>query len=191
MIFFTSDLHMFHHNILPRRLGFSSLKEMQDSLKENWNSVVGASDTVILAGDIFVGGVNGDQALLEQFNGTKILIRGNHDRKQDLKHFSLVTTRMDLRINELDVSIIHNPFKHPTVLPEFRGTVPDLVLCGHVHEKWRIKRKGDVLTSYGLEGVERPVLTSMYNVGVDVNGFTPLSIDTIVSNIRKFKDLQK
>lgn len=49
----------------------------------------------------------------------------------------------------------------------------DINLVGHVHEKWRVKRIDDKL---------------LINVGVDVNNFYPVDINTIIEMIKQEKN---
>ena len=80
-IFFTSDLHFGHKNILkftkPRP--FATIEEHDQAIINNWNSVVNRDDTVYVLGDI---AMNMDPDVLENhlecLNGHKRLILGNH-----------------------------------------------------------------------------------------------------------------
>lgn len=55
-IFFTSDTHFWHENIIKFcNRPFSSVEEMNDTIIENWNKVVGENDIVFHLGDfVFV-----------------------------------------------------------------------------------------------------------------------------------------
>lgn len=51
-IFFTSDTHFGHNNIIKlSNRPFSSVEEMNEGLIERWNDVVGAEDIVYHLGD--------------------------------------------------------------------------------------------------------------------------------------------
>lgn len=83
MIFFTSDLHLNHANILkyqPLRQG-KNVDEMNNIIINNWNSVVTNRDTVYVLGDVVFGANNTHIYIyiLSRLNGQKILIKGNHD----------------------------------------------------------------------------------------------------------------
>lgn len=82
MIWFTSDTHFGHTNILkhdPRP--FSSIQEHDKALIENWNRVVHPRDVVYHLGDVSWRQREVDvNSLLRLLHGTKILIKGNHDR---------------------------------------------------------------------------------------------------------------
>lgn len=52
-VFFTSDLHFGHKNIIRfDNRPFFSVEEMDKTLIENWNRKVSADDTVYVLGDI-------------------------------------------------------------------------------------------------------------------------------------------
>lgn len=84
-IFFTSDWHLGHQNLLnfKRKDGvtplrnFSSVEEMHDYLVEKHNSVVRTCDKVYVLGDVCF--TNKWLHVVDRFNGEKVLIKGNHD----------------------------------------------------------------------------------------------------------------
>jgi calcineurin-like phosphoesterase family protein len=93
--FVTSDLHLGHAKMLSfvnsdgtRMRPFSSIEEMHETMIERFNSVVRKKDRLYILGDVAIprSGLN----LLDRFNGSKVLVRGNHDiyKLQDYaKHF--------------------------------------------------------------------------------------------------------
>ena len=81
-IFFTSDTHFGHHNIIKYcRRPFQTWWEMDKVIIENWNSIVGKNDEVYHLGDFALYGKKHGYAIntAEQLNGKIYLIRGNHD----------------------------------------------------------------------------------------------------------------
>lgn len=87
--FYISDLHLGHKNILAfDNRPFFNLKEMTETIISNWNSVVGKNDSIYVLGDMFWN--NSEiPIVLPKLNGTKYLIKGNHDlvNKEMEKHF--------------------------------------------------------------------------------------------------------
>ena len=80
-IFFTSDQHYGHFNIIRYcNRPFSSVEEMDETLIQNHNKKVRQSDIVYMVGDL---AFHKDRAqiiaLLKRLNGRKILVTGNHD----------------------------------------------------------------------------------------------------------------
>lgn len=148
-VFFTSDTHFGHANIIKYcARPYSSVEEMNRDLIERWNSVVGPLDTIYHLGDFSLGKVDPSD-ILRKLNGKrKILIRGNHDRSLE----RMMAYGFTEAYNQLDYEgwrLQHKPYKTSKKL-----------LCGHIHEKWR--RLGWTV-----------------NVGVDVWGYTPRTLAEI------------
>jgi calcineurin-like phosphoesterase family protein len=80
-----ADLHLNHYNIINyTNRPFSTVEEMNLALINNWNSVVGKFDHIMVLGDFAFG----DCAhFVEQLKGYKILIMGNHDRRKTIGHW--------------------------------------------------------------------------------------------------------
>jgi calcineurin-like phosphoesterase family protein len=84
MIYFTSDLHLYHKNILEfckDSRPFNDLDAMHESLRNHWNGLVNSDDTVYILGDVSFGDIQQTIKYLDSLNGKKILIYGNHDHK--------------------------------------------------------------------------------------------------------------
>lgn len=82
MIYFISDTHFNHSNIIEYcNRPFNDIKEMNDTLINNWNSVVKKDDIVYHLGDFALADEEKLKELYSKLNGTIILIRGNHDGK--------------------------------------------------------------------------------------------------------------
>lgn len=91
--FYIADLHLFHENLLnPRdeslmegnmkaRKEFSSIEEMHELIRKNWNAKVGYDDTVFILGDLGLYHAEEIARFIESLNGRKQLITGNHDSK--------------------------------------------------------------------------------------------------------------
>ena len=80
MIFFTSDLHFGHTNIIRHcDRPFTSADEMDAALIKNWNATVGPKDEVYILGDLTMRKAAEAHRYLTQLNGRKYLICGNHD----------------------------------------------------------------------------------------------------------------
>lgn len=90
-VWFTSDLHFHHKNILlhcPGRAeegGFENgdVEAHDKWLLEKWNSTIGKKDTVYIIGDFAFGSPEHVRKLLGKLHGNKFLILGNHDKSSD------------------------------------------------------------------------------------------------------------
>jgi calcineurin-like phosphoesterase family protein len=74
-VFVTSDTH-FGHKKVPTFRPYLTVEEHDRDLIARWNSVVRKKDTVWHLGDVYFG--DGWKAL-EELNGVKKLVMGNHD----------------------------------------------------------------------------------------------------------------
>lgn len=85
-IFIISDTHFGHYNIIKYcNRPFETVEQMNETIIENWNKVVGPNDIVIHCGDFYLGRGARQTAPREfrrRLNGKIILILGNHDDKR-------------------------------------------------------------------------------------------------------------
>ena len=77
-LFFTSDLHFYHKNIIDFcSRPFTNVEHMNAMLITYWNAVVEPGDDVIIAGDfIFSRDLDKLENILVQLNGNKFLVLG-------------------------------------------------------------------------------------------------------------------
>lgn len=176
-IYFTADLHFNHTNILKFcNRPFKNVDEMNDKLIANWNSRVKPYDTVFHVGDFcFKGGVEGGKTNFRYWesylNGRIIHVLGNHDYRNGLRGIIKTIT---INISNKTAFVKHDPNITKDQLP----LNCDFMLCGHVHEKWKIKTDSEI-------GV--PII----NVGCDVWNFRPVRLDELINcfqKIEKYKD---
>lgn len=79
-IFFTSDTHFCHTNII-KLCGrpFSDAEEMNEVLIKNWNNTVGPNDIIYHLGDFCFAGSAEWHSILGRLNGRIYLVIGNHE----------------------------------------------------------------------------------------------------------------
>lgn len=98
-LFAIADPHFDHEKIIGYcDRPFTNVYQMNDTLKRNWNRVVGPEDRVIVCGDFQLGPKWRIRELLSELNGVKGLIMGNHDRRGKsfyMEHFSFVADRLE------------------------------------------------------------------------------------------------
>lgn len=176
-IFFTSDLHFNHTNILKYcsdSRPFSSVDEMNEAIINNWNSVVGQDDIVYVLGDFGFGSYNELQKLFDRLNGTKHLIRGNHDKDTvKIKGWASITDYHGAKL----ISITHDNVKHLVILSHFAYAVWDqshngsINLYGHSHGKAPNKLIPN---------------TQQCDVGVDSWNCTPCNFSQIIERMNTY-----
>jgi calcineurin-like phosphoesterase family protein len=80
----TSDIHFGHVNILKfcaNSRPFRDVDDMDATIIKDWNSLVGHNDVVYILGDVAFLPADRAVRTMRRLNGTKILIKGNHDAK--------------------------------------------------------------------------------------------------------------
>jgi calcineurin-like phosphoesterase family protein len=108
-IFFISDHHFYHRNIIIYcNRPFDGIDIMNKFMIERWNRVVSSNDLVIFGGDFALSSKEGQQEIFNQLNGTKIIVKGNHDPStKRLKEIGFIDV---LQVYEdKDVILKHNP----------------------------------------------------------------------------------
>lgn len=84
-IFFASDYHLGHHNVIKYdNRPFKDVEEMHSTLLKNWNSVVGEQDIVFYLGDLSFGKSDLSKWFTHSINGKIHFILGNHDKMKDI-----------------------------------------------------------------------------------------------------------
>jgi calcineurin-like phosphoesterase family protein len=164
-IWMTSDQHFNHSKIIDYcDRPFDDVTEMNNALVQKYNEHVSTGDVVYHLGDIGFGKMV--FKYIDQLNGKKILIKGNHDRsfsnRDLLQHFSSV--HPTLRLTDIPkyeaIDLIHDP-------AQYRGD--NFLVNGHVHDKWK-------------------VFPGKLNVGVDVWHFRPVHLDEVIEKIDSDRD---
>lgn len=193
-LFFWSDPHFFHKNVI--RLcdrPFNNLAHMHAAMMENYNEVVGPQDTCIWVGDCFFM-KNSTRVLeiMENLNGYKILVRGNHDfgmRKMTNMGFDLVTDELWLKLHDTyTVQVKHYPFR-PSAFKQLKMNVLQRFLAKRVDLRYKHRRPKDngQILIHGHTHQKKTFVGRSIHVGVDSNSFTPVSEDTIVNYIKGLK----
>lgn len=158
-IWFSSDLHFSHQNIIkfePKSRGwFDNVDEMNEHIIDTWNTHVQPEDTVYVLGDVALGPIQESMQNVASLNGTKHLISGNHCRtwkgNKKLRErdfslyfesgFSTIQDEMYLRLGDTPVVLSHFPYagdsgdedRYVEHRPRDFGLWN---ICGHVHSAW-------------------------------------------------------
>lgn len=123
-----SDTHFFQEKIIEyTNRPFKDAAEMNSQLIKNYNSEVKPTDIAIWGGDVSFAGVTITNELLDQCNGYKILVVGNHDLdrhtgKMKMMNFDEIHTSIYFN----DIVVTHHPWK--TALPAKLWNIH-----GHLH----------------------------------------------------------
>jgi calcineurin-like phosphoesterase family protein len=131
---------------------------MNEEIIRRWNELVKPDELVYHVGDFSFKGATKALEWERRLNGKIVHIVGNHDYNNGVK--TLIQVAL-MQFGNLEVLVQHHPPTTPRAIPDYI----DLVLCGHIHKHWK---------HTFLNGI--PII----NVGQDVWGFQPVSIDSIL-----------
>lgn len=184
MIYFIADLHLGHDNIIELcNRPFSTIEEMDETIINNWNKKIHKNDTIYILGDMIWEDADPTK-YLSQLEGKKILIIGNHDIKW---------------LNKGDYSSYFEKIVYMDLIPA--GISPNghtITLCHYPMLEWQGSRKiGSRKEGYHIYGhiharVSKEYQSlyqnnNAYNAGVDINNFTPVTIEELKINNELFK----
>ena len=176
-LFFCSDSHLGHFHICKYcHRPFQSRSDMDQTLIKNWNAVVPEDGIVVHCGDFMLPhneDIKEYNKYLNRLNGRVLLLRGNHDiASLDWVSDKLIAVRDQAMIVVDGVKI----FAQHYPCAAFNG---DYHIYGHIHTL----ADG---TCYGVDGdVTKVMRKNTYDVGVDQNGYTPVSYWQLCDIFRK------
>lgn len=162
-VYFTSDLHLGHKNIMTfSQRNHNSMTEMHEAIVEQWNNTVRKEkDIVYVLGDVCMD--ISELHWLDQMQGQKRLILGNHDQfdyNVYKKHFSKV---QHFHKDYKGIVLSHIPI-HPNEL---------------VYRSWKWNIHGHI------HDVNKNIPDSRYfNVNIDVVGYAPISLEEVRENLK-------
>lgn len=166
MIYFTSDTHFHHNNIIKYcNRPFNNINDMNNTIINNWNTVIKKEDTVYHLGDFCLSNDDEIKNTYNLLNGHIILIRGNHDRKPVKFYENIgfkVLTHAPIILDEYKLMLSHVPLPDTKIKDEY------INLHGHIHNK---KISQDYPKNYSEK--------THINLSVDVTNFKPISLDEI------------
>jgi calcineurin-like phosphoesterase family protein len=178
-VFFIGDTHFGHKNIIKYSdRPFDTVREMDEALIQNWNSVVSPQDTVFHLGDFFFAQGSGRDkmaeeswrmSILRRLNGQIHLVIGNHD--EHLKRDFLPGKMHDIYRLRVLSNILGSEMDHT------------FFLCHYAMRTWPGKHKG-VLHLYGHSHGNLPGFGNSMDVGVDChNSYRPFSLEEVYESL--------
>lgn len=175
MIYFTSDLHFGHKNIIRfDNRPFTSIEEMDRTIIERWNRKVKEDDTVYILGDISWYDDQKTYEIISQLHGKKVLIVGNHDKygKMVLNCFQEVCFYKEITLpGNIQVILCHYP-----IVFFNRHHYGAYMLYGHVHNS----HEWNMTENYKYELQQLDINCNMFNVGCMVRNYEPVTLDEIL-----------
>ncbi len=167
-----SDTHFDHKNIIKyQHRPFSSVTEMNNAIKSNWNATIGKNDTVHFLGDWTFGwGHKPAKYWKSQLHGNILSVKGSHDGKEEGITFQ---DFQEIHINGYDFLLIHNPNpndEHQTQqqkqkLENWKGWI----IHGHVHGNEPFINGNNKRINMSLEVINYKPVNLSYLLSLDPN----------------------
>lgn len=163
-VFLIGDTHFGHVGVTQflrsdgaKLRPWDTVQEMDEALVANWNSVVRPQDKVYHLGDVVIN--RRALATLGRLNGTKVLIKGNHDIFRAAEYLAYFK---DIRAYHILSGLVcsHVPL-HPSAFTRWKANVH-----AHTHSNRVMLESGEIDTRYRCVSVEH------------IN-FTPISLEEI------------
>lgn len=157
-IFFTSDTHFDHGNIISYcGRPFKDVYEMNSRLIENWNRKIGSKDTVFFLGDF---SWRNPIPFIRELKGDIHFVLGNHDQELIRKKYR----EFNLKV----LGVMH-------FLKDFD---PRITLCHYQMAVWPESHLGSWHLFGHSHGARKPIGLS-WDAGVDNNSYAPLALGEI------------
>lgn len=167
-MFFTSDTHFGHKNIIKySNRPFASVEEMNEEIIKRWNERIGPDDEVYHLGDVaFTTSEKKTRDILNRLNGKIYLIKGNHE-----KLAVACSDRFEWVKDYHELIVEDSSFERGEQL---------VVLFHYAIREWNAKHWG----AYQLYGHSHGSLPDdpnarAFDVGVDCHNFYPLSWEEV------------
>jgi len=160
--FFIADTHFHHANIIKYcNRPFSNTVEMNETIINNWNSVVKDGDLVYHLGDFCFGREDYHfDIVFRRLKGLIVFIKGNHDRlawANRRKFYAAYDSYHEIKVEGQDIT-----------------------LCHYSMRVWNKSHHG-ALNLYGHSHGSLPddPHALAIDVGVDCHNFTPISFEQV------------
>lgn len=166
-IFFTSDHHFGHANIIKFcDRPFKDVEEMNQVMISRWNEKVTPQDTVYHLGDFGLTDRTQMGEIIDQLNGNIHLIAGNHEgsARNHQKKFRWIKDYFELKVKD----------------SECINGVQRIILFHYAMRTWRGWSRGN-WQLYGHSHGNLPDESNQlaFDVGVDCHNFYPLAYEEV------------
>lgn len=177
-IFFTSDTHFGHRNIIKyANRPFEDSGEMDEALIANWNDLIANDDEVYHLGDFSLTDPNRTDKILNRLNGKIYLIKGNHEKSVLKKSFT--RDRFEWIKDYYELTINNERMKQM------------ICLSHYAHRVWNKSHHGSFhLYGHSHDSLEYQPWGKSMDVGVDtaariLGEYRPFSFNEIKSILDK------
>ena len=163
-IFFTSDHHFGHTNIIEScDRPYKYACEMDEDMIRKWNNVVSPKDKVYYLGDLSFHGREKTDQILRRLKGDIFYIKGNHDKSLNRYEwrFKWIKDLFDLKVDNKT----------------------SITLCHYAMRSWNKSSHGSYHL-YGHSHGNLPGTLKSFDIGVDNWNFTPVPLSVVMHTFR-------
>lgn len=180
MIYFISDLHLFHdRDFLYAPRGYKNTYEMSEDIIKIINDTVNVEDELYILGDLMLNDNEAGRKMLAQIKCSKIhIILGNHDSDERIKIYETLWNVVDIKFadrfkyHKWSFMLSHYPMMTGNTDDDEKKTSQRVYsLCGHTHSKDKFLEMNKGIPAYHVEW--------------DAHG-RPVSIEEIIEDIRNY-----
>jgi calcineurin-like phosphoesterase family protein len=193
-VWFISDHHFNHKNIVK----FTGRPENHDYVMiANHNAIVGKDDLVYDLGDFAFADIKTQQHYFDRLNGTKVLIRGNHDgsisRMEGLgfmvpERYLGSDQNLELQFGTVLLILTHKPMKLSELKERKKYLAKNINVVnvhGHIHNNKMqsevVENKDDVYIDTHWEHN-----IFYFNVSVEVLDMKPIRASELINRCKEF-----
>ena len=166
MIYFISDLHFDHFNIIKYcKRPYKTTEEMNFDIIRNINNVCKPNDTLYHVGDYVFK--SKPREFEQAINCKIVFIKGNHDPYE-------WPEIMTITMGGINFLVQHRPPTQIAEIPDFC----DAVICGHEHNNWKLQSMTRQISENKIQII--PII----NVSCDNWEFKPLDKNQLIAKIK-------
>ena len=173
-IWFSSDFHFGHDKeFLYQPRGFWYIWQHDNEIILDWNKIVKPDDEVYILGDLMLQDNVHGRKCINQLNGIKHIIIGNHDTAQRIEMYKTMRDVVEVvYATQISYGKYHFFLSHyPTLMDNLDRGRKNFNLHGHTHSKDKFQF----------------IDHCCYNVALDAHDNKPVSIDTIIQDIQQYR----
>lgn len=195
-LFFTSDTHFGHKNIIRySNRPFSSVEEMDRKLIENINAKCPHDAILYHFGDFGFGSEERMAQILDMINCKVIFLDGNHDKPMRHSKVRGKFNPVTLFKNWIRTSVRSGITQELVPCVELKVKDSDavrgeqsIVMCHYPMLTWNKAHHGSWMLHGHCHGtIKYPFPARIMDVGVDPRGYFPISYDEVKQNMMKVK----
>lgn len=155
--------------------GFPNWEEHAEQVITNFNNIVTYADIVYVLGDCMLKNDDFGIQCLKRLNGHKYLAIGNHDSDARIQKYRDANIFEDIEVGYRIKNGKHSFWltHYPMMMGNYKDKFPTFNLSGHTHSPDKFQN----------------MEYNCYNVALDAHGCAPVSMDTIIKDVKEYRAL--